>query len=107
MLSDGKLVLFALVDAAGYASALQQTYQEVSLNIGDQTLRPGAYSFGFLEDNRVVVMDIGGNEVLHSATTRDTALARPTPLQVLADPATSLFRLYVGRSYVTVGPATN
>jgi hypothetical protein len=111
-LPDGRLVLFALVDTAGYASAIQQTYQaylitEEAVTIGDQTLAAGAYGFGFLADNRMVVMDIGGKEVLHTLTTKDTALGRPNPLQVLADPATSRFRLYLGRSYVTVGPAAD
>ena len=109
---DGKLILFALVDTAGYSSAIQQTYQaylltEVPLTIGDQTLPPGAYGFGFVEDNRLVVMDIGGNEILHATTTRDAALERPNPLQVRPEPTAHRFRLYLGRSYVTLGPATN
>jgi hypothetical protein len=108
-----KLVLVTLVDASGYSSAVQQTYQaylitEVPLTVGDQTLRPGAYGFGFVENNRMVVMDIGGNELFHTATTRDSAILHPTPLQMVADPATPhRYRLYLGRSYVTLGPAGN
>jgi hypothetical protein len=111
-LPDGRLILFALVDTAGYSSAIQQTYQaylltEVRLTIGNQTLPPGAYGFGFVEDNRMVVMDIGGNEILHTTTKRDSTLERPNPLQIRADPTTHDFRLYLGRSYVTLGPSTN
>lgn len=111
-LPDGKLILCVVVDTSGYSSALQQTYQaylitEAAITIGDQRLPPGAYGFGFVDDNRMVVMDLGGNEILHATTTRDTTLARPSPLQVLPDSTTGRFRLYLGRSYVAFGPATN
>jgi hypothetical protein len=104
---DGKLVLVAIVDTSGYSSALQQTYQaylltEVPLTISGQKLAPGAYGFGFVADNKMVVMDVGGNEILHAATTHDESLARPNPLQILPDGATGTFRLYLGRSYVTL-----
>ena len=108
-LPGGKLVLAAMVDSSGYSSALQQTYQaylitEVRLRIGDQTLSPGAYGFGFTADNKMLVMDIGGNEILHVPTTRDEVLARPTPLQMIANGAPGA-RLYLGRSYVSIAPA--
>ncbi len=110
-LPDGKLVIFALVDTSGYSSAVQQTYQaylltEVPLTLGDKLLGPGAYGFGFVQGDRMVVMDLGGNEILHTATTVDAALSRPNPLQVLADATSSdRFRLYLGRKYVVVTPA--
>jgi hypothetical protein len=106
-LPDGKLVLFAVVDTSGYSSALQQTYQaylltEVPLTIGDQALAPGAYGFGFIASDKMEIMDIGGNELLRTGTTRDATLTRPTPLQLLPDAASpSRFRLYLGRSYVS------
>ncbi len=112
-LADGKLVLSAMVDTSGYSSAVQQTYQaylltEVSLQIGDQTLAPGAYGFGFIAGDRMEVMDIGGNELMHTGTTRDAALPRPTPLQLLPDTsAPGHYRLYLGRSYVSVAAATH
>ena len=107
----GALVLMTLVDTSGYSSALQQTYQaylitEVPLTIGTDTLKPGAYGFGFIADNRLVVLDLGGNEILHGQTTRDDKLTRPTPLQILPDTAPNSFRLYLGRSYVSVSPAS-
>jgi hypothetical protein len=108
--ADGKLVLFALVDTSGYSSSIQQTYQaylisEVPLRVGDQRLVPGAYGFGFVAGDKMVVLDLGANELLHTATTRDAALARPNPLQLLPDvSAPGRFRLYLGRSYVSLAP---
>jgi hypothetical protein len=106
--SDSKLTLAALVDTSGYSTAVQQTYQgylitEKSLHIGDKTLLPGAYGFGFITGDRMVVMDLGGNEILNTLTTRDSHLARPNPLQMLPDSASpTRFRLYLGRSYVSL-----
>jgi hypothetical protein len=106
--AGGKLILAGLVDTSGYASSIQQTYQgylitEVPLRLGDKTLAPGAYGFGFVAPNRMVAMDLGGNEVLSTSTTPDAGLARPNPLQILPDPASpTTFRLYLGRSYVTL-----
>jgi hypothetical protein len=106
---DGKLVLLAIVDTSGYSSALQQTYQaylitEVPLTIAGKILQPGAYGFGFVAGN-MVVMDIGSNEILRVTTTRDESLARPNPLQILPDGAAGTFRLYLGRSYVPLSSA--
>src|SRR6266496_3410727 len=62
--ADGKLTLAALVDASGYSTAIQQKYQgmlvtETKLSIGESTLAPGQYGFGFTADNKFVVMDVG------------------------------------------------
>jgi hypothetical protein len=108
-LADDKLVLVTMVDTSGYASSLQQKYQaylltEVPLRLGDQTLHPGAYGFGFIEGGKMVVMDIGGNEILHATTTRDEKLARPTPLQIISEAGQGI-RLYLGRSYVPISVA--
>ena len=107
-LEGGKLVLVALVDTGGYSTAVQQTYQaylltEVPLHFGDKTLAPGAYGFGFLAGDAVVIMDIGANEVLRAATVKDAAKTRPTPLQMVADGSgPGRYRLYLGRTYVSV-----
>jgi hypothetical protein len=108
-LHNGKLVLAALVDTAGYSSSLQQTYQaylisEVPLSISGRTLPPGAYGFGFMPGDKMTVMDIGGNELLTVTTTRDDILARPTPLQIVAD-GEGRARLYLGRNYVSISPS--
>jgi hypothetical protein len=110
-LAGGRVVLAALVDTSGYSSGLAQTYQaylitEVPLRFGDEILPPGAYGFGFVVGDRMVVMDVGGNEVLHAHTTRDGVLARPNPLQIVADAAMPhQYRFYLGRSYVSFAPA--
>ena len=103
--SDGSLALAALVDASGYASAIREKYQaylltEVPLEIGGQTLKPGAYGFGFLEGNKFVVMDIGANDVLQAASTKDTDMKRPVPFQFVAGKTSGAYRLYKGRDYV-------
>ena len=108
---DGSLALMALVDTSGYSSAVQQSYQgyllnEVHLKIGDKVLAPGAYGFGFVAGDRVVVMDIAGNEILHATTIRDEHMARPNPLQIIPDAAApGTYRLYLGRSYVILSAA--
>ena len=108
---DSKLFLAALVDASGYASSVQETYQgylitEVALKIEGKVLAPGAYGFGFAAGERMVAMDLGGNELLSVPTTRDAQMARPNPLQILPDPTSpEHFRLYLGRSYATLEAA--
>jgi hypothetical protein len=109
-LSGGKLILTALVDTSGYSTALQQTYQaclitESPLLVAGQRLAPGAYGFGFIASNKLTLMDLGGNEILHATTTHDEALKRPTPLQILPDPSAASFRLYLGRTFITFSPA--
>jgi hypothetical protein len=46
-----------------------------------------------------VVTDVGAHDVLTVSIPDDAGLKRPTPLQVIADPAGG-FRLYAGRRYV-------
>lgn len=105
-LPDGKLVLAAVVDTGGYSTSVQQTYQaylltEVPLVIGGNVLAPGAYGFGFVAGDKLVVMDMGANEVLTAATVKDTTLMRPNPLHFAADESVpGQYRLYMGRSYV-------
>ena len=107
-LEGGKLVLAALVDTGGYSTAVQQTYQgylltEVPLHFGEKTLAPGAYGFGFVAGDAMVIMDVGANELLRVKTAKDDAKARPTPLQIVADGSgPGRYRLYLGRTYVRV-----
>jgi hypothetical protein len=101
---DGFLVMAALVDSSGYATGLKEKYQgylltEVPLAIGGQTLRPGAYGFGFIEGGKFVVMDLGANDLIQAASAKDTELKRPVPLQIVAAGETGKYRLYKGRDY--------
>ena len=105
--ADDLYVLAGLVDTAGYASAVKEKYQgyflnEVPLEINGQVLKPGAYGIGFVAEARFIVTDLAGNTVLEVAGQRDADLKRPTPLQVLAAPDASAYRLYLGRNFVTL-----
>jgi hypothetical protein len=108
----GKLVLTTLVDTSGYSTAVQQTYQaylltEVPLSINGKTLPPGAYGFGFIASGDLVVMDIGGNDILHVPFKKDDALARPHPRPILPGDAPNTYKLYLGRNFVTLQPTVN
>ena len=109
-LPDGMLVLCTLVDTSGYSTAVQQKYQayfitEVPLAINGQTVKPGAYGVGFIEGTKFIVMDLGAHDLFTTAGNRDSALKRPTPLQVLADTTPGQYRLYINRNYVVFAPA--
>ena len=102
--ADGYFVLATMVDTSGYSSDVQAKYQayfiaEIPVKIGGRSLIAGIYGIGFVADNKLVVTDVGAHELLNVATSDDASLKRPTPLQVVADPAGG-FRLYSGRRYV-------
>jgi hypothetical protein len=102
--ADGSYVLATLVDTSGYSTGVAAKYQayfitEVKLKIGGKDLPAGIYGVGFVADNKLVVTDVGANDVLWVATGEDVGMKRPMPLQVVADPAGG-FRLYSGRRYV-------
>ncbi len=103
--ADDFYVLAGLVDSSGYSTAIREKYQayllnEVTLEIAGQTLKPGAYGFGFLNGGKFVVMDLGANDVLQATSQRDAELKRPVPLQVVASATAGSYRLYAGRDYV-------
>lgn len=101
--ANGKLVFAALVDTSGYAHDVAEKYQgllitEVKISLGDKELVPGAYGFGFVDDGKLIVMDVGANDVLTAATTVDEQLRHPVPLKIEADGKG--YRFYSGRKYV-------
>jgi hypothetical protein len=103
--TDGFMVFAGLVDSSGYSTGIREKYQaylinEVPVEIGGQTLKPGAYGVGFLDGNKFVVMDIGANDVLQAASTKDAEMKRPVPLQFVAGAGAGNYRLYHGRDYV-------
>ena len=104
-------MLAGMVDNSGYSSGLRQKYQaylltEVSLQFGNQTLKPGAYGFGFLEGNKFIVLDLGANELFQTASQRDADMKRPTPFQIAATSEAGKFRLYMGREFVEFARAS-
>lgn len=103
--AGGKLVIAALVDTAGYSSAVAEKYQglfitEVKVKIGDKTLAPGQYGFGFLSDGSFLVQDVGANDLMTAKTNVDDKLKRPVPLKFVAEGGA--YRLYAGKKFVTV-----
>jgi hypothetical protein len=102
---DEFLVLAALVDNSGYSTGIREKYQayliaEVPIEIGGQTLKPGAYGCGFLENNKFVVMDLGANDLFTASSAKDSEIKRPVPLQFLSTSEAGKCRLYHGRDYV-------
>ncbi len=108
--ANGMLMMAALVDTSGYSSGIQQRYQgylitEVPLSIGEGKLPAGAYGFGFIANDRLVVMDVGDHELLNVPTQHDQNLHRATPLQLIVTPQGGSYRLYAGRSFVSIARA--
>jgi hypothetical protein len=102
--SDDRYVLAGMVDNSGYSTGIREKYQayllcEVTLEIGSQTLKPGAYGMGFLEEGKFVVMDVAANDLLQTASQHDREMKRPVPLQVVAAEG-GRYRLYMGRDFV-------
>ena len=103
--ADGLFVFAGLVDSSGYSTGIREKYQaylinEVPIEIGGQMLKPGAYGVGFLEGSKFVVMDIGANDILQAASTKDAEMKRPVPLQFMVASGAGNYRLYHGRDYV-------
>lgn len=103
--ADGKYVLAVLVDTSGYSTGIQEKYQayllsEAPLEFGDHPLAPGAYGVGFT-GGHFVVMDIGADNVLETASERDAQMQRPMPLQVIDGGSPGLYRLCFGRECVS------
>jgi hypothetical protein len=102
--ADGSFVLATLVDTSGYSTDIQSKYSayfitEVPIVVGGKSLSAGVYGVGFIEGDRFVVTDVGAHDLITVNSGTDAGLKRPTPLQVMTDPAGG-FRLYEGRRYV-------
>ena len=105
--AGGKVVLAGLVDTSGYASDVQAKYQgmlitEVKLSIEGTELTPGQYGFGFSQDGKFLVMDVGANDLFSVAGKMDEKLAHPVPLKIVAEGGA--YRLYAGRKFVSLKP---
>ena len=104
--ADDLYVLAGLVDSSGYFTAMKEKYQayllsEVALEIGGQTLKPGAYGFVFVfVSGKFIVMDLAANNLIEAAGQHDAELKRPILLQVVASSAAGSYRLYIGRDFI-------
>lgn len=102
---SNRLVIAGLVDTSGYSSGVRAKYQgflitDSAIIIGGKELATGAYGFGFSDDGKFNVLDVGGNAVMSAGATKDSALRRPRPLMMVNDKEG--LRFYAGRSYVVI-----
>jgi hypothetical protein len=102
---EKRYVIAGLVDTSGYSSEVKAKYQglfitDSTITVGGKDLATGAYGFGFSEDGKFNIFDVGGNAVMSVAATKDSKLQRPRPLMMVNE-ADGL-RLYAGRSYVVI-----
>ena len=87
-----RYVIAGLVDTSGYSADVRGSYEgfliaDSAMRVQDGALNVGAYGFGFTNDGKLNIYDVGGHAVLTVATEHDTHLRRPR-------------RLYSGRKYV-------
>jgi adhesin HecA-like repeat protein len=102
--SAGKVVLAGLVDTSGYSTAIAEKYQgflitEGKLSLDGTTLDPGEYGFGF-KDDKFIVMNVAGTDLLSVASHTDEQIKHPVPLKLEKDGAG--YRLYAGRKYAVL-----
>jgi hypothetical protein len=100
-----RYVIAGLVDTSGYSADVREKYvgfliTDSVISLGGESLPPGAYGFGFANEGKITIMDLAGKDLLSVAITSDTALRRPRPLMMSADPAG--VRLYNGKNYVVI-----
>ena len=98
-------VIAGMVDTSGYSADVRAHYQGFFINdgaieINGKSLPTGAYGFGFTNDGKFNILDIGNREVLTVSSTSDKALKRPRPLMMTMDGRN--VRLYAGRDYVVI-----
>ncbi|HEX5836019.1 MAG TPA: hypothetical protein VFY34_19290 [Pyrinomonadaceae bacterium] len=103
---NNRYVIAGMVDTSGYSAEIRARYQgffitDSSITVGGETLATGAYGFGFTNDGKLNILDLGGNQIITVSTTNDKALRRPRPLTMTMDGAN--VRLYAGRDYVVIG----
>lgn len=103
--ADGSYTLAAMVDSSGYSSGIREKYQgylltEVGLDFAGKTLEPGAYGFGFINNGKFVLMDLGAHDAFQISSQHDGELKRPVPMQIAAASTPGTYRLYVGRDFV-------
>ena len=100
-----RFVIAGLVDTSGYSTDVRAKYQgffitDSPITLGGKDLSTGAYGFGFSDDGKFNIFDIGGNAVMSAGTAKDTALRRPRPLMMVKEK--DGLRLYAERSYVVI-----
>jgi len=103
---NNHFVIAGMVDTSGYSAEIRARYQgffitDKAITVGGESLPIGAYGFGFSNDGKFNILDLGNNQVLSVSSTNDKALRRPRPLMMTMDGGN--VRLYAGRDYVVIG----
>jgi len=98
-------VVAGMVDTSGYTADVRSRYEgffiiDTPMMVGGQELATGAYGFGFVENNRFTISDVGGTQIFTIGTEPDRNLRRPRPLMMTR--GAGGVRLYSGRRYVTI-----
>ena len=98
-------VIAGMVDTSGYSSEVRAKYEgffitDSPITIEGTALGVGAYGFGFTDDGKFNLFDVGGDQILSVNTTADRVIRRPRPLMMTR--AADGVRLYSGRSFVTI-----
>ncbi|HSS21628.1 MAG TPA: hypothetical protein VLL54_16255 [Pyrinomonadaceae bacterium] len=104
-LDANRYVIAGIVDTSGYSSDVRARYEgflitDSKITVNGVALGIGAYGFGFTDDGKLNILDLAGNDVLSTGTTRDKGLKRPRPLMMSM--AGNAIRLYSGRDYVVI-----
>jgi len=101
-----RYVIAGLVDTSGYSTDVRAKYQgffitDSSVTVGGKDLGTGAYGFGFSDDGKFNVFDVGGKQILSVSAVKDAAMRRPRPLMMSIEGGA--LRLSAERSYVVIG----
>ena len=100
-----RFVIVGMVDTSGYSSEVRAKYEgffitDSPIMLGDSQVGAGAYGFGFSNDGKLNLFDVGGTKFLSVSTSTDKDLRRPRPLTMTK--AADGIRLYSGKNYVIV-----
>jgi hypothetical protein len=95
----------ALVDTSGYATSIRGKFEgflicDQPVMIGGTEVKAGAYGFGFAQDLKMNILDLGGTTVHSITAARDDQLKSPRPLAIIQSGKD--LRLYRERSYVVI-----
>ena len=99
-------VIAGLVDTSGYSADVRAKYEgffiaDAPVTVGGKELGAGAYGFGFTDDSKFNLFDVGGRPVLSTSTADDRVIKRPRPLMMVKDEGGGV-RLYSGRQFVLI-----
>ena len=100
-----RFVIVGLVDTSGYSAEIRAKYEgffitDSPIKVNGEALPTGAYGFGFSNDGKMNIMDIGGKDVLSVSSTNDKELRRPRPLMMAV--SDGKVRFYSRRDYVEI-----